>query len=388
MSVPDWLATAELMPVWRSLRRPLEQGHRTSRVGVGLPRESRHALSGVLGAPLPASGSLVLAELSADLQARAGLGLRELVERLTGPLRDPEAERARRAQPLAVLAAVDPAWAVAVRTGGLLTRASDPLAVAHAAVEVRAALPCTPRLRTRLAAELIGDAHALDDGSALAAVVLRGLAPDRSVPGDAAGRRALWASVGVLADTVSATVLTLGLRPVADGPPEQLLSHAARLGEPVHLTQRQLASLEPALAAGTRVLVCENPAVLEAVADRFGGTHPVVCTSGWPAPVAVELLRALGAELLYHGDLDWAGVAICAWLVERCGVRPWRMSAEDYLAAPSGRSLQGSPRDTPWDPALAAAMAERGVAVHEEHVLDELMDALVGWSTEDAPDVQ
>ena len=96
MSVPDWLATPELMPVWRSLRRPLEHGHRTSRVGVGLPRESRHALSGVLGAPLPASGSVVLAELSADLQARAGLGLRELVERLSGPLRRPHSTRHNR----------------------------------------------------------------------------------------------------------------------------------------------------------------------------------------------------------------------------------------------------------------------------------------------------
>jgi hypothetical protein len=32
---------------------------------------------------------------------------------------------------------------------------------------------------------------------------------------------------------------------------------------------------------------------------------------------------------------------------------------------------------TPWDPALGAAMRERGVAVHEEQVVDAL---LTDWS--------
>ena len=376
MTLPEWLTVAELRPVWQSLRRPLEHGHRTSRLLSDLPRESRHALSGLLGRPLPPSGVLSVADLDTELRARAGVGLRQVVVDVTGPLRDRAAEQARRDEPLTVLAAVDERWAEAVRVSGVLRRTGDPLDVVRGAVAVRSLLPCRPRLRTRLAADVLGDAHALDDGTTVSTVVLRGLATDGRVPADAAGRRALWASVGVLADTVSATVLTLGLRPSADGPRERLLGAVAELGEPVHLTQRHLAAVDLTLAPEQTVLVCENPAVLEAVADRYGGAYPVVCVSGWPSPVAVDVLNALRAPLLYHGDLDWPGAAICAWLMERCGVVPWRMSVADYRAAPPGRPLDGAPGATPWDPPLAAAMAERGVTVHEEQVLDELLAAL------------
>lgn len=54
------------------------------------------------------------------------------------------------------------------------------------------------------------------------------------------------------------------------------------------------------------MLVCDNPAVLEAFAVRHAGTYPVVCTSGWPAAVAVELLDQIGAPLRYHGGLERA----------------------------------------------------------------------------------
>ena len=90
------------------------------------------------------------------------------------------------------------------------------------------------------------------------------------------------------------------------------------------------------------MLVCENPRVLEAVAERFGGRLPVVCTSGRPALVVLDVLRGLsGAELRYHGDFDWPGVMIANRLVAEVGVMPWRMGADDYTAAlgPSGLPL-------------------------------------------------
>jgi Protein of unknown function C-terminus (DUF2399) len=40
-----------------------------------------------------------------------------------------------------------------------------------------------------------------------------------------------------------------------------------------------------------------------------------------------------GAELWYHGDFDWPGVAIAVDVITRYGGRPWRMSASDYLSA-------------------------------------------------------
>lgn len=314
---------------------------------------TRHALGAVLGRPVTGDVRVVLAELDTVLGDRAGLRLRDVVEELTGPLRDRAAETAERAAPLAVLAEVDPMWAEGVRTSGLLSRVADPLALVELAVRLLAVLPVTARLRTELAASVLGDAHALDDGRPLAALVLRGLTGG-AMPAD---RRSAWEQAGVLADTVSTTVLTLGL--VGD--------------EPRHLTPWDLR--RRAVTAPGPVLVVENPAVLEAFALTHAGRFPLVCTSGWPATVAVDLLTRLDVLLRYHGDLDWRGVEICGWLVERCALRPWKMTAADYLAAPAGEPLSGREVDTPWDPALADAMRERGVAVHEEQVLDELLTA-------------
>lgn len=375
MTLPDWLADPALLPVWRRLRAPLERGVRTTRL-TALDRVTRHALSGVLGRPLAGDVPLVLPQLSALLESRAGLTLEQVVVAATGPLRDRAAERAFLAAPLEVLAAADQAWAEDVRRSGLLTRVPDADFVARHAVAVRALLPASPaRLRTELAVAVTGDAHALDEGRALAAVVLRGLAGG-APPATAALRRKLWEEWGVLADTVSTSVLTLGLRPLAAGPREQALRDAADRGDPVHLTPWDLRRLDVALGSG-RVLVVENPSVLESFAVRHGGRFAAVCTAGWPAAVALDLLDRVGVPLDYHGDFDWRGVEICSWLIERRGVEPWRMSVADYLAAPGGGPLTGREVATPWYPELAAAMRERGYAVHEEQVVDVL---LADWS--------
>ena len=179
----------------------------------------------------------------------------------------------------------------------------------------------------------------------------------------------------MLADAQASTVLTLGLRPVSGDPRTARLRAAADLGDPVHLSAWDVRRIPLALDPDVPVLVCESPAVLEAFAVRHGGTYPVVCTSGWPAAVAVALLDRLGAPLPYHGDLDWRGVEICGWLVARCGVLPWRMTAADYLAAPGGTALKGREVSTPWEPGLAAAMRERGLAVYEEQVVQVLLAA-------------
>ncbi|MDP3712297.1 MAG: TIGR02679 family protein [Mycobacteriales bacterium] len=371
MTLPDWLADPALLPVWQRLRAPLERGTRTTRL-TALDRATRHALSGVLGRPLVGDVPLMLADVSALLESRAGLTLEQVVVAATGPLRDRAAEQAAREVPLSLLAAVDLAWAEDVRRSGLLTRLPDAEAVACQAVAVRALLPASPaRLRTELAVAVTGDAHALDEGRALAAVVLRGLAGG-AVPATAAQRRKLWEESGVLADTVSTSVLTLGLRPVASGPREQALRDAADRGDPVHLTPWDLRRVDVALGTG-RVLVVENPSVLESFAARHGGRFAVVCTAGWPAAVALDLIDRLAVPLDYHGDFDWRGVEICSWLIERRGVQPWRMSTVDYLAAPGGGSLTGREVATPWDPGLAIAMHERGVAVHEEQVFEVLL---------------
>jgi uncharacterized protein (TIGR02679 family) len=373
MTLPSWLADPLLESVWRRLRAPLERGAQTTRL-ADLDRATRHALSGVLGRPVTGDVTLVLADLGALLRDRAGISLVEVVEAATGPLRDRSAEREAQLAPIALLASVDATWAERVRSSGMLTRVTDAVGLVQQAISVREQLGTGSRLRTELAAAVTGDAHALDDGRPLAALVLRALVAD--VPGSAAARRAAWDSVGVLADTVSTSVLTLGLRPLAGSPREQTLCAAADVGDPVPITPWLLRKL--AVSVGFRqVLVVENPSVLEAFAIRHGGLFPVVCTSGWPSHVAVDLLHQLGAPLSYHGDFDWRGVEICSWLQQQVGVVPWRMTEQDYRAAPGGGPLEGRPAATPWEPSLADAMADRGVAVHEEQVIASLLD---GWN--------
>jgi uncharacterized protein (TIGR02679 family) len=213
--------------------------------------------------------------------------------------------------------------------------------------------------------------------------VLRALAcaADLPLPTSAGERRALWERFGVVADTVSSTCLVLGLRPRSGSPMADRLCAAAESGDPTHVTAWDLARGELDLAQESEVLVCENPRMLEALAQRRGGDVGAVCSSGMPNLVVLSVLtrlRATGTMLLYHGDFDWPGIAIANRLVATADCRPWRMSAADYLAAaqPGGLPLEGPPVLPSWDTGLGQAMQRVGVAVHEEAVLDEVLSSL------------
>jgi uncharacterized protein (TIGR02679 family) len=217
----------------------------------------------------------------------------------------------------------------------------------------------------------------------MAQLVLRALAIAAAEPNPTtvAQRRALWERFGVNADLVSSTCLVLGVQTRGESPLARRLRLAADAGDPTHLTAWDLARSMGESWASRWVLVCENPRVLEAVAQVRGGTVPIVCTSGMPGLVALDVLRRLssgGAELAYHGDFDWPGVAIANRLITLVGVRPWQMSAEDYAAAArvDGPRLQGPSVVPNWDLELGAAMAATGVAVHEEAVLNHLLARL------------
>jgi uncharacterized protein (TIGR02679 family) len=266
----------------------------------------------------------------------------------------------------------------------VLGRARHPVAAVHGAADVLDRLEGTasaapvPVSRTELAAAVLGEAHALDDGRTVAALVLRALAAQAGEvpPVTTAERRGLWERFGVCTDAVSTTCLTLGLR-ATGGPVAARLALAAESGDPVHLTPWDLRRCR--LDVPDRVLVCENPRVLEAVAERFGGVVPTVCGSGQPALVVVDVLRGLaGAELPYHGDFDWPGIAIANRLLREFGASPWRMGADEYLAGlrPAAGQLTGMPVEPTWDAELGAVMRHNGTAVHEEAVLSDLLAAL------------
>jgi uncharacterized protein (TIGR02679 family) len=391
-----WLDDPGLRRVWAVLRERLEaRGLRAEGrvVLADLSREERHAVAGLLGRSVTSERvSLDLALLDADLAVRSGIGgLLAVVEHATrAPLRDRPRERAQHAAqrnaPIELaraLLAGQPwldAWVQDVRRSGVLARATDAMAAVRtaAAAMARLAAPGDARAaglsRTELAVAAGGHAHALDDGTTAAALVLRALAAQAGepVPATTSARRDLWERAGVQVDLVSATCLTLGLRG-RTGPVAARLDLAADAGDPVHVTAWDLRRCP--LRVPDVVLVCENPRVLEALAER-GSATPVVCTSGQPALVVLDLLAALqGAELRYHGDFDWAGVAIANRLVAAAGVTPWRMSAADYSRglAVATLPLVGPSVEPVWDAELGAAMRHHGVAVHEEAVLPDLL---------------
>lgn len=157
----------------------------------------------------------------------------------------------------------------------------------------------------------------------------------------------------------------------------------ADLGVVTHLTLLELrtAGGDVRLAStGSAVWVCENPQVLQAAA-RAGASGPLLCLAGNPAAVGWLVLRCLlanGADVRYHGNLDWSGVTIAARAIG-AGARPWRLSADAYEAAVAtlrpGATLplSGQPVATAWDPALQSSMRRRGIAVHEESQLPLLL---------------
>ncbi len=283
-------------------------------------------------------------------------------------------------------------------------------------------LPTSGEPLAVLARRVLGDAHGLDADRplgrlAVAVVAAAFLAPgpaDASTVEDPVGdgspsTRETWAAAGVVLSNVASTVLCLGVPgagpdpgglPVAEPVAVRLDPSAAtssaleamRLARvPVVLTLDQVRSGGvAALAPQAVVHVCENPTVVEVAAARWAssshgaepspGPGPVlVCGWGQPSTAVVELLRALtscGARVRYHGDFDWPGLRIAQALAARVPWEPWRFTAADYRAAvdaggPS-RPLTGPPAPSPWDPALAEAMAEAGAVVEEEAVADEL----------------
>jgi len=361
----------------------------------------REALALLTGRPVSAARSarLTIAGIDAALQA-AGVchTLRQALEQLDGPIANRAAQR--KAGELAWSAVIEQArhdprlqnWLQTPAAGALVKRlarrdaalAQDLLAQADT---VLCRLPAPGLARAQLAAQTLGNAHALDAGQPVASLVLAawrhgenaGLpAQSAHAQGPATGERArdIWARAGILVNELARPALVLNL-PSATAPP----------GEPAYLSLRQLLRAPPAWAVqGRAVYVCENPNLVAIAADRLGaGCAPLVCTDGMPAAAQRTLLDQLaqaGARLYYHGDFDWPGLQIANHVLRNWPARPWQMSAQDYQAAVRAaahqqRNLGPSDITAGWDPQLAAAMHRHGLAIAEEAVAERLMEDLL-----------
>jgi uncharacterized protein (TIGR02679 family) len=96
----------------------------------------------------------------------------------------------------------------------------------------------------------------------------------------------------------------------------------------------------------------------------------------------LDQLTAAGAHLQYHGDYDWAGIAIGNLVMRNWNAAPWRFCAADYLLA-VGRFSSAQRHDldiatveASWDPELRRVMLERNVAIAEEADVEVLLGDL------------
>jgi uncharacterized protein (TIGR02679 family) len=370
--------------------------------------DQRRAVERLLGRRMRPGDSLTvpLAEVDRVLRESTACpdGLAAAVIALTGPVPDRRAEEsAHDAAWKQAFAGLDhPAvtsrpelesWRATVEATGLLKRLSgSDLRVAGQlaadAVRVLSALPADGVTLPVLAARTVGDAHALDDGRPLAALVMSAVRALALLPADATttaeGRRAAWAAVGVALDELSSRVLVLGLPGSARGTTGRILATARETGEPCVLTLRQLLRDADSLGRNSPLIrICENPAVLAAAADALASDcPPLVCVEGNPSAAARTLLARLsaqGSSLAYHGDFDWGGIRIATSVLRLPGARPWRYDTRAYLAAVERglgiplADVKTAVVHTPWDPDLGPALAHHGIRVEEEHLIDQLL---------------
>jgi uncharacterized protein (TIGR02679 family) len=385
-------------------RRRMERAQplTTSVTLAGATSRQRAAVHRLLGRS-PRPGSTLTVSLSAvdEVVRRSGAcpdGLAAAIVALTGEVTDRVAadadyERRWRAAFAPLEAAVAArteltGWLAGLYSTGLVRRlAGAPESAAPLLadlVKVISNLPAAGEPLGRFAARTTGGAHGLDPDRSLATLAL-GAARSLSGLPDGSGaewRREVWASVGVLRDEVSSTVLTVGLPGDAHTSTGRVLAACHETGQPAVLTLRQLVRDPPRLRV-PEVFVCENPVVVATTADRLGaGCLPLICTNGQPGAAVLHLLRQLtsgGTMLRYHGDFDWGGLRIGNVVFARVPAVPWRFRATDYrTVADRGRELAGTPVVAAWDGDLGAAMGEVGVAVEEEHVIDDLVTDLAG----------
>jgi uncharacterized protein (TIGR02679 family) len=404
------LGGESLSSLRRRLRQRFERGPADGKLErlriANLGADEHAALAGLMGRSVRFSSSMQIdVPLIDEALNRAGIAtsLREALELIDGPIVHTETARAElQAKWLRVVSLVghaDFSAYLQVPSGlGLLKRLSngspDTAARLCRGVDVVLdALPAGGMTRAQLAAKTLGDAHALDNGRPVGALVLavwRAKAAPKHDPHEEVNdendcgderTRDVWARVGVLVNELARPALFLNLN--IKGRP--ILPNVA--GEPTYASLRFLLRSTPSWdVSGLDVYVCENANLLAIAADQCGRKcAPMVCTDGMPAAaqrVLLQQLTAAGGRLRYHGDFDWAGVRIGNYVMREYGARPWRFDVANYLAAVAqaprpGLALAGPEVRAWWDEALTVAMQEHQLSIAEESLADVLLPDLM-----------
>jgi Protein of unknown function C-terminus (DUF2399) len=152
---------------------------------------------------------------------------------------------------------------------------------------------------------------------------------------------------------------------------------------------RVLAAGADRLAGAERVrdgLLSRRDAADEAVrrARATVSEHARLCADGQFSTACLRMLEALaatGCTLYVHADFDSGGLQIASRALQTAGAQPWRYYVQDYREALSRAPTTGlsSRRPRQLDERLvplAQALADSGRAVHEEAVIELLLEDL------------
>ena len=399
LTVADSLLDNRMEPVWAAARKRLDKGGptRRGRIRPELNSHSRHVLAALLGREPTKTIDLTVLE-QALIDRGVGSDLNEALSRLRySPSLEASKRRAEKARHSEVRETINAQtaswpepwadqWGKTVRSAGLLSDL-DQQDTAHLTCRVRMLLDRlndNPRVssRTELAARLYGSSHALDDKEKLFRFVEHALRL-RTGRADLSGRE-LFEHVGIEHCMVSAPVLTWAIPAIRNDPLGEQI-HAANQGSiPLHINLYALRQNQVRVPPGTRVLVVENPRLVEAAAQR-NLPACVIASNGMPTTAVTTLARHLAqsrAQLWFHADFDQAGFRI-GNLWHKKGHHPWMMTHTDYLdavreAEKDGLDLPvdddpGSCGETPWDPKLRRTYQNRCLKVHEELLTDRVL---------------
>ena len=236
--------------------------------------------------------------------------------------------------------------------------------------------------RSVLSARLLGDSHALRRGPQkdFISQALRWHIGRQELRG-----RRLWEAAGIWNDRVSDPALAWMLPATGASPLAEQVRAANKGGVPAYLGRYSLNRYPVEVSPGTRVLVVENPSLVEMAIERESPAC-VIATGGFPSGAVLSLLRQLvesGACIWFHTDFDRGGFKVGRRL-HKIGGRPWRMAHLDYLRAirlarRRGVSLPvdtkpGTCGDTTWDRNLRRAYENARVIVHEEVLVDSILE--------------
>lgn len=402
------LLVPELMWLWEQLAATADRRgdphlvSNSATVRAPDSAEARAEAGGLIGGPLRTRQrrTIDLAMLALTIRTRGpaltpGAVAAHAVGRRLGTRSLAQAERERRTSalrdvfdrhwPEAAHADGGVAWLALQRAGWVarMLAVSDPHALLVSALEVVRVTAASVRGRVdrrRLASDITGNAHALDDGTRLAGLVLATFVALGWVPARTKARAA-WALVGVDCDDLTGGLIAVGISPSGWTIPP---------GCVVTIPPRELRTCEwPGPSGeGPWVFVTENPSIAAAAADLAESGVPVrlLCTSGTPSKIelaAVARLARAAWRIAVRADFDPSGLRHVAALLDVVrDASPWRMSVGDYRASlalmpEGGESFEASDvPPTPWSPALAEAMADKRVAAHEEVLIRGLLGDL------------